>query len=84
MTLAARIASALALLAFATPALPCGDAQMTTASNEANKPAVAKAEAPKVDAAKKAAPAKASAKKADRKTAKATASAKSATATASN
>ena len=56
-----RAVSALALLAFAAPALPCGDKQ-TSASNEtsasaAKKQAVAKGEASKSDAAKKTAPA---------------------------
>jgi uncharacterized membrane protein len=43
MKLATRIAAVLALLAFATPVLACGDQTKTAASTE-KKPAVAKAE----------------------------------------
>jgi hypothetical protein len=51
MKLVARIAAALALLAFATPALPCGAAKTTTASKETKKEhTVAKAEAKKTEA----------------------------------
>ncbi len=50
-----RTASALALLAFAAPALPCGDKQ-TTASSEASASAAKKQAVAKTDAAKKAAP----------------------------
>lgn len=48
MKLIARITAALALLAIATPALPCGGAQQTTATNDAKKAQpVAKADARK-------------------------------------
>jgi ABC-type transporter MlaC component len=64
MKLVARIATALALLAFATPALPCGaeKTKATTASSETKKEQpVAKADTAKVEkkAEKKAQPKKA-------------------------
>jgi hypothetical protein len=52
MKLVARIATALALLAFATPALPCGaeKTKTTTASSETKKEQpVAKADTAKVE-----------------------------------
>jgi len=59
MKIAARCLTALAVLAFATPALPCGDKAMktTTASAEkAKSTTVAKATAKKGAASTKAAP----------------------------
>ena len=52
-----RAASALALLAFAAPALPCGDKQ-TSASNEPTATTAKKQAVAKSDAAKKAAASK--------------------------
>lgn len=59
MKLFVRTVSALALLAVAAPALPCGDKASTTASNEPSasqekKQAVAKSDAKKADAKAKA------------------------------
>lgn len=45
MQLAARIVAALAFLAFATPALPCGDRAAKTVTAQSEKPAAGKSEA---------------------------------------
>ncbi len=41
-----RVVAALALAAFAVPALPCSDMQQTTAQKKVEAPAVAKKDAP--------------------------------------